>query len=52
MMNSSNEEKKSYVCGGREGGSGVEGARGLGRLLEYIACYLCNFYDTQELNFH
>ena len=28
MMNSSNEEKKSYVCVGREGGGGVGGYGG------------------------
>ena len=50
MMNSGNEEKKSYVCVGGEGSSGVGGVRvvvGVG-----VACSLRNFYGMQESNFH
>ena len=46
MTNSSNEDKKSYVCG-VEGGVVGWGDVGVG-----IACSLCNFYDTRESNFH
>ena len=45
-MNSSNEDKKSYVCGGERGGR-VGGDVGVG-----VACSLRNFYDTRESNFH
>ena len=34
MTNSSNEDKKSYVCGGREGDGGVGAGKGLGEMLE------------------
>ena len=46
MANSSNEDKKSYMCGGREGAVRV-GDVGVG-----VACSLRNFYNTRESNFH
>ena len=54
MTNSSNEEKKSYVCVGREGGGGVGGYGGgvRGDVGVGVACSLRNFYGTRELNFH
>ena len=40
MMNCSNEDKKSYVCWGREGGSGG-GGEGLGGMLGPRLLALC-----------
>ena len=54
MTNSSNEDKKSYMCGGREGTAvgEAEGGRVRGYVGARVACSLRNFYATRESNFH
>ena len=48
MTNSSNEDKKIYMCVGEGGcGGGGWGDVGVG-----VACSLRNFYGTRESNFH
>ena len=53
MTNSSNEDKKSYLCVGEGGGQWQGKGEGLRRDVGAgVACSLCNFYATQELDFH